>query len=59
MFSLILVIVITLHLWLLIVAANPLTERTTQSLLTSSWSVHNPLVDETLRWKLFLMDFFD
>jgi len=35
-------------LWLIIVAANPLTARTAQSLLTSSWTVHNPLVDQAL-----------
>jgi len=35
-------------LWLIIVAANPLTARTAQSLLACSWPVHNPLVDQTL-----------
>ena len=37
------------HLRVIVVAANPLTEGAAQSLLTSSaWSVHNPLVDQTL-----------
>jgi hypothetical protein len=35
-------------LWLIVVAANPLTARAAQSLLAGSWSVHNPLVDQTL-----------
>jgi len=35
-------------LWLIVVAANPLTTRAAQSLLAGSWSVHNPLVDQTL-----------
>jgi len=35
-------------LWLIVVAANPLTIGAAQSLLAGSWSVHNPLVDQTL-----------
>jgi len=35
-------------LWLIVVAANPLTVGAAQSLLTGSWPVHNPLVDQTL-----------
>jgi len=35
-------------LWLIVVAANPLTVRAAQSLLASSWTVHNSLVDKTL-----------
>merc|ERR1711963_206724 len=38
---------------MIIIAADPLTTGTAQSLLTSSsWSVHNPLVDQTLSDKI-------
>jgi len=38
---------------MIIIAADPLTTGAAQSLLTSSsWSVHNPLVDQTLSDKI-------
>ena len=51
-------IVINLHLRLIIVAANPLTARTAQSLLASSGPVHNPLVDQALRLTLVSISFY-
>ena len=44
---------------MIIIAADPLTTGAAQSLLaSSSWSVHDPLVDQTLRVLRLFLDFF-